>query len=451
MESGQLQRRLGLVSAISITVGAVIGSGIFLKPLDVAQALPSEAWIHALWVGLGVVCLFGAFAYAELGAMFPEAGGQYAFLREGWGRFTAFLYGWTFFWIINAGTVAALALGFARNLLPADSTLGERQLVAVAMIAVLALVNHFGVVLGAIVQNLSTFAKVGALGLIIVGGFVASEVAPAVAAAPAATANTTLTLTGLVAAFTAIFWAYEGWYQMPFNAAEIRRPERNLPAGLIGGMVILIVVYLFMNVVYLRTVPFAEMQALTNVPETHVATLTVARLFSPGVAAYLTLLIAISIFGAANPNMLSSPRAFYAMSKDRLVPDALQRVSPRWGTPTVAIWVQAAVGVLLVLFLETFGDTTDFVVFAAFLFYALTVAAVYRLRRLRPDLPRPYRCTGYPVTPALFVLVAVLFVVAMVRDAEKQANALKGLAIIAAGVPYYWWWTRRVARSSAAQ
>jgi APA family basic amino acid/polyamine antiporter len=450
MESGQLQRRLGLVSAISITVGAVIGSGIFLKPLAVAQSLPSEAWIHVMWVGLGLVCLFGAFAYAELGAMFPEAGGQYAFLREGWGRFVAFLYGWTFFWVINAGTVAALALGFASNLLP-DAGLGTRQAVAVAMIVVLALINHFGVVLGALVQNVSTFAKVGALGLIIVGGFVAAGGAPAEVGPPAAGVETALTLTGVVGAFTAIFWAYEGWYQMPFNAAELKRPERNLPLGLIAGMVILIGVYLFMNLVYLRAVPFAEMQAMHGVSDTHVATLTVSRLFSPQLAAYLTLLIAISIFGAANPNMLSSPRAFYAMGVDGLMPSGLQRVSPRWGTPTVSIWTQAAVGVALVLALQTFGDTTDFVVFAAFLFYALTVGAVYRLRRSRPDVPRPYRCTGYPVTPALFITVAVLFVVAMVRDEQKQANALKGLAIIAAGVPWYWWWTRRQGRVGAAR
>lgn len=447
MTSGQLQRRLGLVSAVSITVGAVIGSGIFLKPLDVAKALPSPEWIHALWICLGLVCLFGAFAYAELGAMFPEAGGQYAFLREGWGRFVAFLYGWTFFWIINAGTVAALALGFARNLLPADSTVAERQAVAIGMILVLAVVNHFGVLIGAIVQNVSTLAKLGALTLIVVGGF-AVAAAPAGDLTPAADAKTTLTMTGLVGAFTAIFWAYEGWYQMPFNAAELKRPERNLPLGLIGGMLILITVYWFMNVVYLRAVPFAEMQAMTDVPETQVATLTVARLFSPGVAAYLTLLIAISIFGAANPNMLSSPRAFYAMGIDGLVPAALQRVSPRWGTPTVAIWVQAVVGMLLVLMLQTFGDTTDFVVFAAFLFYAMTVAAVYRLRRARPEAVRPYRCTGYPLTPALFIAVAIAFVVAMLRDEEKQANAMKGLAIIAAGVPYYWWWTRRLSRRS---
>lgn len=452
MASGQLQRRLGLVSAISITVGAVIGSGIFLKPLSVAQALPSEAWIHVMWIGLGLVCLFGAFAYAELGAMFPEAGGQYAFLREGWGRMVAFLYGWTFFWVINAGTIAALALAFAENLLPLFGVdmVAEKAspkwllVVATGMIVVLALVNHFGVVLGALVQNVSTFAKVGALGLIVLGGFFAASGSDIAIGPPAEQAQTTLTMTGVVTAFTGIFWAYEGWYQLPFNAAELKRPERNLPLGLIGGMLILIAVYLFVNVVYLRVVPYAEMQAMVaGTPSTEVASRTMARVFSPELGGYVTLLIAISIFGAANPNMLSSPRAFYAMGQDRLVPAALQRVSPRWGTPVVAIWVQALVGILLVVTLRGFHDVTDFVVFAAFLFYAMTVAAVYRLRRSAPAASRPYRCSGYPWTPALFIVVAIAFVAAMLRDEEKQANALNGLAILAAGVPYYFWWTRR--------
>jgi APA family basic amino acid/polyamine antiporter len=201
--------------------------------------------------------------------MFPEAGGQYAFLREGWGRFTGFLYGWTFFWVINAGTMAALALAFAENLLPlfGVDVVAEKQdpgiLLAVAsgMILVLAVVNHFGVGLGALIQNLSTFAKLASLGAIILGGvFAAGLDAPAVAAAPAASSATTLTVTGLVSAFMAIFWAYEGWYQLPFNAAELKRPERDLPYGLVGGMLILIAVYLLVNVIYLRAVPFAEMQ-----------------------------------------------------------------------------------------------------------------------------------------------------------------------------------------------
>ena len=231
MTTGQLQRRLGLTSAVSITVGAVIGSGIFLKPLSVSQSLPSEGWIYLLWVGLGLVCLFGAFAYAELGAMFPEAGGQYAFLREGWGRFPAFLYGWTFFWVINAGTIAALAIAFADYFLPlfgvdtgAESMRWIKLSVAGAMILLLALVNHFGVALGALLQNVATFAKVGALLLLVVGGtMVITGSTGAAPPPPAAGAATTLTVNGLVTAFLGIFWAYEGWYQLPFNAAEIGR------------------------------------------------------------------------------------------------------------------------------------------------------------------------------------------------------------------------------------
>jgi len=457
MESGQLQRRLGLTSAISITVGAVIGSGIFLKPLSIAQSLPSEGWIHLLWVGLGLVCLFGAFAYAELGAMFPEAGGQYAFLREGWGRFVGFLYGWTFFWVINAGTIAALALAFAENLLPLFGVdmIAEKDsprlllVVASAMILLLAVVNHFGVAVGALLQNVSTFAKIAALLLIVAGGFWATSGAAAESLPPAPHARTTLTVAGLVAAFTGIFWAYEGWYQLPFNAAELKQPERNLPLGLVGGMVLLIGLYLFVNLVYLRAVPFAEMQSLPDgTPNTHVAALAIERIFSPTLAGYLTLLIAISIFGSANPNLLSSPRAFYAMAQDGLVPAPLQRVSPRWGTPTVAIWVQAVVAVLLVITLRGFHDVTAFVVFAAFLFYALTVAAVYRLRKTRPELPRPFRCTGYPVTPFLFIVVAIGFVIAVLQDPNEQKNALIGLGILATGVPWYVWWTSRRPKSA---
>ncbi|MFM1874251.1 MAG: hypothetical protein RL398_3673 [Planctomycetota bacterium] len=454
MESGHLQRRLGLVSAVSITVGAVIGSGIFLKPLKVAHSLPSEGWIYLLWVGLGLVCLFGAFAYSELGTMFPEAGGQYAFLREGWGKFVGFLYGWTFFWVINAGTMAALALGFAENLLPlfGVDVVAEKEdpglllAVAAGMILLLAVVNHFGVTLGALIQNLSTFAKLLSLGVIVLGGvFVAgAPVAAAVPAPPAEGVATTLTISGLVGAFMAIFWAYEGWYQLPFNAAELKRPERDLPLGLVGGMVILIAVYVLVNFIYLRAVPFAEVQAMApGTPPTAVAAMTVERVLSPALSGYLTLLIAISIFGAANPNLLSSPRAFYAMAQDGLMPKALTSVSPRWGTPVTAIWVQAICGVLIVVTLKGFHDVTDFVVFAAFLFYAMTVAAVYRLRRTRPDLPRPYRCWGYPLTPLAFIALSLAFVVAVLQDPDNRTNALKGLGIMLVGVPYYLWWTRR--------
>jgi len=212
---------------------------------------------------------------------------------------------------------------------------------------------------------------------------------------------------------------------------------------LVGGMVMLVVVYLFVNWTYMQVVPFEEMRAMPkDTPDTHVAMLTVSRIFTPEIGGYLTLFMAISIFGAANPNMLSSPRAFYAMGQDGLAPKALTKISKRWGTPVVSIWVQALVGIILVLWLKGFHDVTAFVVFAAFLFYAMTVAAVYRLRVLRPDVERPYRCTGYPFTPAVFILVAIGFIVAVLQDPDEVKNALVGLAIVGAGVPYYLWWRR---------
>lgn len=448
--SGHLQRRLGLTSAISITVGAVIGSGIFLKPLAVAQSLPSPAWIFALWIILGLVCLCGAFAYAELGAMFPEAGGQYVFLREGWGKPVAFLYGWVFFWAINSGTLAALAVAFAEYLLPLYPGPKHPQLptaVAALMILLLAGANHFGVAFGALLQNLSTFAKLGALALIVLGGLPLVSIEQAVASPIASLPLPDLTAAGLLTAFVGIFWAYEGWYQLPFNAAELKHPERNLPLGLIVGMVILMVAYTAINAIYLQAVPFHEMRGLPSGANQQVPYLTVARIFTPRIADYLTLLVAVSILGAANPNLLSSTRAFYAMGQDGLVPKALNWIHPKYGTPAVAIWTQALWAVLLVLYLQNFHDITAFVVFDSFLFYALTVAAVYRLRLSKPDHHRPYRCGGYPFTPILFVLFSLGFIGALLLDPTERKHALIGLGILAAGMPYYFWQQRQTRRS----
>lgn len=445
---GQLQRRLGLASAISITAGAVIGSGIFLKPLIIAQNLPSIYWIFFLWIALGLVCLCGALAYAELGALFPLAGGQYVFLREGWGREVAFLYGWVFFWAINSGTLAALATAFAQYLIPLlpvgwgldvreDSNVSA--LIASAMILSLAAVNHYGVSVGALVQNLSTFAKLAAFGLIILGGVWMGDVNANTVPVFASNEVLSLSSTGLMTAFIGIFWAYEGWYQLPFNSAELKSPERNLPLGLIYGMLILMVAYLGINAIYLQMVPFEEMRQLPTGSNQQVPYLTVARIFSPQVANYLTLFVAISVMGAANPNILSSTRAFYAMGEDGLAPRALQWVHPRHGTPMVAIWAQALWAVFIVVYVRKFHDITTFVVFDSFLFYLLTVAAVYRLRQSRPELHRPYRCSGYPYTPAIFILVSIGFISTLMFDPQERRNALMGLVILAPAIPYFFW------------
>ncbi len=435
MVETELRRSLGLTSAITVVVGGVIGSGIFLKPLDIARSLPSPGWIYGIWAALGVICLFGAFAYAELGTMFPEAGGQYAFLREGYGRFTAFLYGWCLLFVINSGTIAALAVAFASSIGSLVPLSGAAEVgVAAGMIALLAGVNHFGVGWGAVVQNVSTFAKLVALGAIALGGFLFAGVATGPSLVTPAAERPDL-LTGLVTASVAIFWAYEGWYQLPFSAAELRRPERDLPRGLIIGIVVLVITYVSVNAVYLHLVPIEEMRALST--EIEVPKRTIERTFGLAAGAWLSVLVCISVFGAANPNLLSTPRAIYAMAKDGLVPRALMRLHPVHRTPSVAIWFQATWAMLLVVVLKTFRDITEYVVFAALLFYALTVAALYVLRRREPKRPRPFRCVGYPVTPALFILVVLFVDVWTLADPEKRTNALVGLGILAAGVPVF--------------
>lgn len=432
----RLSRRLGLTSAVMITVGSVIGSGIFYKPLAISQALPSEAWIYGCWIVLGLVCLFGAFAYAELGTMFPEAGGAYAFLREGWGRLPAFLYGWCLLLVINTGTLAALAVAFA-NTTSTVVAIPEwaEWIVATGMIVVLATVNHFGVGWGAVLQNVTTFAKLLALGAIVAGGYVLVGPAAPVAVDVGAAAATPALVTGLVAASVAIFWAYEGWYQLPFNAAELKNPSRDLPRGLIWGVLILIATYLAVNAVYLRLVPLEEMRTLAT--DVEVPKTAVTRAFGAGAGGSLAVLICLSVFGSANPNLLSSPRAFLAMAEDGLMPRALTGIHARWRTPTVSIWFQALWAVVLVVVLKTFRDITDYVVFASLIFYALVVAAVYRLRVTRPDAPRPYRCFGYPFSPLIFILVVAFVDVRTLMEEDMRENALIGLGILAAGLPVY--------------
>jgi APA family basic amino acid/polyamine antiporter len=425
-----------------ITVGSVIGSGIFLKPLVVAQNLPSAEWVYGVWAVLGIVCLCGAFAYGELGAMMPEAGGQYAFLREAYGRFVGFMYGWVLLLVINTGTLAALSVAFADTLskvVPMGETL--KYVLPMAMILLLAAVNHRGVGWGAMVQNLSTFAKLAALTAIMVGGFFLAHAGVDVERMPASQPAPRNLVAGLVAASVAIFWAYEGWYQLPFNAAELKDPRRDLPRGLLIGLVLLTTFYVLVNAAYLRVVPFEELRAFSSREE--VPTQAVARIFGSGMGSLTSLMICLSVFGAANPNLLSTPRAFYAMAQDGLVPRVLMNVHPRYGTPHVAIWAQAVWAVLLVVVLRRFEDITDYVVFCSLLFYVLTVAAVFVLRHKDPLRERPFRCLGYPATPLLFILVVLAVEFETLRDPKLRINALKGLGILAAGIPVWFVVCRR--------
>ena len=458
-EQPQLVRRLGLTSAISITVGSVIGSGIFLKPLAVASSIPNDWAIYFAWALLGLVCLCGAFAYGELGAAYPGAGGLYTFLERAFGRQTAFLFGWCYFLVVNTGAVAALAAAFAAAVSRITPlTPNEQILVGCAMIFALAFVNHFGVRFGALLQNSTTAVKLGSLGLIFFGGLIfvltrdpagAGEAANAAAAVgpPARTPDQAaamialpLTSTGFASAAIAIFWAYEGWHQMPFSAGELKRPERDVPLGLILGVLLLVSLYVAINAIYLSVVPLQEM--LTLGEDLQVPTLVVSRILGDVGPTVLAIMIAISVFGAANPNILSSSRPLWKMANEGLAPKFLTHVHSHWNTPVASIWIQAGWAMALLLVLKEFHDLTEFVVFVALVFYALGVAAVYVLRQKEPDHPRPYRCFGYPVAPALFLIVVVFVEIHMLLDTEKRINALIGLGILALGWPVYAWLER---------
>jgi APA family basic amino acid/polyamine antiporter len=447
-EPTQLRREIGLLDAIAVTVGGVIGSGIFFKPWGIAQSLPGPAWVYLVWAALGVICLFGTFAYAELGCLFPEAGGQYAFLREGYGSLVAFLYGWCFCLVINTGTIAALAAIFADTwadlfgwVRQGDGDYGfRRDAVAAGMVLVLAIVNHVGVRWGAWVQTVSTVAKMLALGSILGAGFFRGPHA-AVGAPTGPEPVAPGLIAGLVSACVAIFWAYEGWHQLPFSAAELKQPRRDLPRGLVWGTGIVILVYLAMNAVYFHVVPFAEMRRLTA--DVEVPRLVIRRIFGDAASSLLAGFLCLSVFGAANPSLLSSPRALYAMGQDGLLPRWFTQVHRRWQTPVAAIWVQTIWSIVLLFGMRTFKDLTVYVIFAALIFYAMTVGSVYVIRWRRPERERPYRCWGYPVTPALFILVALCVDAATLANASEQRNALVGLGILAGGVPVYVWIKRK--------
>lgn len=436
--SNQLRKSLGLGSAVAITAGGVIGSGIFLKPWEVAQYLPDPISVLLCWIGLGLVCLCGGFAYAELGTMFPQAGGQYAFLREGWGSFVAFLYGWCLLLVINSGSIAALSVAFSTSLQTVLPMSNWMQIGAsIGMILLLAITNHFGVQWGALLQNISTGAKLIALGGIVMAGVFAGHIERREDFFSLQSSQVSDWKMGVVAAAVAIFWAYEGWHQLSFSAAELKNPKRDLPRGFIGGVIILILTYCAVNAVYMYMVPIQEMRGLAQ--NILVPKLTIERIFGPSSGNWLAVLICLSVFGAANINLLSTPRAFFAMAKDGLIFKAMDFIHPVYKTPTVAIWTQATWAILLVILLKTFKDITEYVIFSALIFYGLTVAVLYILRWKLPYHPRPFSCIGYPWTPAIFIGVVVFVNVYTLTNPDKRFNALMGLIILAMGIPFYLW------------
>jgi APA family basic amino acid/polyamine antiporter len=441
----RLPRRLGLWSAVAVLVGSTIGSGIFRTPAVVAARVEDVPLFLGAWVAGGLVAVCGALTYAELAALFPRSGGIYVFIREGFGRGPAFLFGWAELLVIRPGAFGAIAItasAYSLRLVgmdPAASVAGlplrAEQLLGAAYIAIVAVVNYRGIHRGALVQNISTVFKIAALVALVVLGFALGG-----GLKPSGAASVPGGPTGLSAvllAMVAILWAYDGWADLAFVGGEVRDPQRNLPRALLVGTATVVVLYLAANLVYLHLIPMARMKDAELV-----AADSAQLLFGAAGVLAVSAAVAVSTFGTLNGSMMTSPRIFYALAEDRLFPAPIARVDPVTGAPTGAILLTTVLGMVFVL-VRTFTQLADQFVIGIWPFYALAVAAVYVLRRRRPELARPYRTWGYPVVPGVF-LVASLFLLGNYLISQPRAF-LTDIVVILTGIPVYLWWRRRTA------
>jgi basic amino acid/polyamine antiporter, APA family len=428
----RLPRTLGLGSATALVIGITIGSGIFRSPAGVAQKVGDPTLFMALWIVGGLLALAGALSLAELAAAFPESGGYYAYLRESWGRPTAFLFGWTQLVVLRASAIGGIALAcgqYSLRMLGIDPVENgtTAQLVSAAAIVIAASSNVVGARIGAAVVNISSSAKFIALvGLaavaLMLGGAHGGSAAHFTSSAPVTTSAFGLAL-------VSVLWAYDGWGDVSFAGGEVKDPQRTLPRAIIGGTLGVIVAYVLVNIGYVYVL---SMPAVANSPLVAADTMT-AIVGSAG-AALVSMLVAVSTFGALNADFLGSPRIFFAMADDGLFFRAIARVHPRFQTPHVAILLTAAMSVVLV-FSRSFEALTETFVIAIWPFYGLCVAGVFRLRRLRPNMDRPYRVFGYPIVPAVFLAAVVCFLLNALIS-EPLATSVT-FAIILAGIPVY--------------
>ena len=431
----ELPRVLGFGDVIGILVGTVIGSGIFIVPATIASEVRSPALILSVWVVGGLLSFFGALAFSELGAMYPQAGGMYVYLREGYGRPVAFLFGWTLFLVIDSGAIATLSMAFASKYLPYFVPLGPiaTKAVALAFIAFLVAVNYVGTRWGARLQNLLTAIKFIAIVTVCgaVFGFAKGDaghfVLPPTEWSPSLVGS-------FGVALVASLWAYKGWEAATFSTGELRNPERNLPLGLFSGSVLVILLYVATNLAYLYVFPASRIATSTRI-----ASDAMNAAVGAGGATFIAFIILFSITGAANGNVLTAPRVFFAMARDGVFFRSLARVHPRFLTPSVAILATGAWAGILSLS-GTFEQLATYVIFGQWIFFGLTVAAVIVLRKRSPDVPRPYRTWGYPVTPVIFILAALYISVNTL--VTQPVNALAGILIIALGLPAYFYWQR---------
>ena len=444
-ETPQLRRDLGIWGAAAIVVGTVIGSGIFLVPKTMIQKVGSVETVFLVWIAAGILSLAGALTYAELAASISEAGGEYVYLREAYGPFFGFLYGWTQTWVAKSGSIATLATGFflyLANFFPSLETViwgtGEGiwrvelrigQLAAMAIIAGLGVLNYFGVKVGGNLQVVVTVIKVACILAIIAIGLTATQGTSANLSTffPAAGG-----FVGFFGAMVAALWAYDGWNNVTMVASEIKNPQRNLPLALTAGTLAVVVLYLLTNLAYFYVLSAADVASSDRVAAT-----MMRRVLGEGGAAAVSIAAMISIFAAINGSILTGSRVPYAMAADRLFFPAISKVHAEHRTPANAILLLSGWSCLLVLS-GRYNELFELVIFASWILYAMATASVIVLRKKRPDLPRPYRTIGYPVVPILFVLVALCLLGNTFVDSPRQS--LLGLVLISTGFPFYFYW-----------
>lgn len=424
----RLEPQLSLFDATMLVVSSVIGVGIFLTPGAVADALPSPGLFLAAWAVGGLLSLAGALANAELGAMYPHAGGDYVYLREAWHPRAGFVVGWLSFFVVYAGTVATLATGFAEGL-AGFVDLGDagRRGAAVAIVLACSAINHFGVRLGAWINNLTAGFKVLALLVLAVGGPLLGHAPAAAAATPA---STDVSLAGFGLALSPVLFSYLGWNASVFVASEIRRPERNLPWSLFLGLALSTAVYLMVNLSYLHALPIDQMRGEVRVGEA-----AAQVYFGQAGATLAAVLILGSIVSCLNATILVGPRIAYAMALDGLFLKSVASVHEVYRTPHVAIWVQAATAIALVALLGRFPSVLDYTTFAIVLATMADTAALYALRRRRPNQPRPYRAWGYPLLPAFYLVANAAVAGAMLWG--RPLECATALAVTATALPAY--------------
>jgi APA family basic amino acid/polyamine antiporter len=451
-------RGLGLLAAFSLVVGNVIGTGVFLKARVMTCNVDTPGMVIAVWVIAGVMSLLGALTYAELATVLPRAGGEYVFIRQAYGRLWGFLYGWTRFFVATAGSLAALATGFAifattlagatltgwQFALPAGLTLGPVQVLAILAIWGVTLVNCADVSTGGRVASALTVTKIGLVSAVGLGAFLLADgnwghyaLSGAGGTCEGVDAAARGGMAGIGAAMMAALWGYNGWNEVTYVAGEVKNPSRALPLAIIGGILTVAALYVSVNAGYFYVL---TPQEVASVPASAaVATVAATRFLGPSATGLMSGLLAVSVLTALQIVALVGARIPYAMAQDGLFFRSLAQLSPRTRVPVRALIAQAAWASVLVVS-GTFDTLTDYVIFAVLIFMGLATASVFVFRRTLADVPRPYKTWGYPVVPVLFLITAGWLIVNTLQTSPTQA--LSGLGLVALGVPFYLYWTR---------